>query len=415
MRRKHLDNLTTIKRIAASPLVIFGTAFLTRLASAAFILSRYSGPQLLFAANEPSHIAAALASGLGFSSPYDKVPTAATAQQPPLYPLVLAGVFKAFGIYTVQSAWAAVLINVLAGAVTALLLYYVGRLHFGETVGIAAGWLWVIPWMYRIRTFVVSLTNAYLAALGLTVLFLWAPSTLETDLGWFGLGVYSGLLVLLQPSLLTVVLVYGGWLAWSKKSASRQVGIAILGLVLALLPWTMRNYVTLGRFIPVRDNLGLELWLGNRPGMQGTVDYSGDFPDRNPSNYARLGELPFMDQKLAEARQFIARDPRGFASRVLRRMVEFWYRPYSFPWLVVGMVGWFGAVLAMWKDRNRWVWLLMMGSFPLVYCVTHNFPTYRHPIEPVVILLAAYGVTEISSPADQKQESGHKLSSGKQP
>jgi hypothetical protein len=396
--------LTTIKRIAASPLVIFGAAFLTRLASAVFILSRYHGPQLLFGANEPSHIAAALVSGLGFSSPYDNVPAAATAQQPPLYPLMLAGIFKAFGIYTVQSAWVAVVINVLAGAVTAVLLYYVGRLHFGEAVGISAGWLWVIPWMYRIRTFVVSLTNAYLAALGLTVLFLWAPSTLETDWGWFGLGVYSGLLVLLQPSLLTVVLIYGGWLAWSKKSASRRVGIAILGLVVALLPWTVRNYLTFGRFIPVRDNLGLELWLGNRPGMQGTVDYSGDFPDRNPSNYARLGELPFMDEKFAEARQFIARDPRGFASRAVRRMVEFWYRPYSLPWLVVGMLGWLGAVLAMWKDTSRWVWLLMLGAFPWVYCVTHNFPTYRHPIEPVVILLAAYGVVAISSRRRERGE-----------
>ncbi len=415
MRRKHLDNLTTIKRIAASPLVIFGAAFLTRLASAAFILFRYPGPQLLFAANEPSHIAAALASGLGFSSPYDNVPTAATAQQPPLYPLMLAGVFKAFGIYTVQSAWVAVVINVLAGAVTAVLLYYVGRLHFGETVGIAAGWLWVIPWMYRIRTFVVSLTNAYLAALGLTALFLWAPSTLEADWGWFGLGVYSGLLVLLQPSLLTVVLVYGGWLAWSKKSASRQVGIAILGLVLALLPWTVRNYMTFGRLVPVRDNLGLELWLGNRPGMQGTVDYSGDFPDRNPSNYARLGELRFMDEKFAEARQFIAHDPSGFAGRMLRRMVEFWYRPYSLPWLVIEMLGWLGAVLAIWKNRNRWVWLLMLGVFPWVYCVTHNFPTYRHPIEPVVILLAAYGVTEITFHQTRTKRPGVGFSSAKQP
>jgi hypothetical protein len=130
--------LQSIKQIAACPLVIFTAAFVTRLASAAYILSRYSGPQLLFTGNEPSHIAASLVTGLGFSAPYGNVPIAPTAQQPPLYPSVLAGIFKVFGIYTAESAWAAVLINVLAGAVTAVLLYYVGRLHFCETVGILA-------------------------------------------------------------------------------------------------------------------------------------------------------------------------------------------------------------------------------------------------------------------------------------
>jgi hypothetical protein len=390
--------LTTIKRIAISPPVIFGAAFVTRLASATYIISRYSGPQLLFTWNEPSHIAASLASGMGFSSPYAKAPIAPTAQQPPLYPSILAVVFKVFGIYTVESAWTAVVINVLAGAVTAVLLYYVGRLHFGETVGILAAWLWVLPWMYRMSTFGVSLTNAYLAALGLTALFLRVPKTLEANWRSFVFGIYSGLLVLLQPALLTIIFVYGGWLAWS-KARSPRVLIAIAGLLLALAPWTVRNYVTFARVIPLRDNFGLELWLGNRPGMQGTVDYTGDFPDHDPSNYARLGELPFMDAKFDQAREFIMRDPAGFVGRVLRRMIEFWYLPYSFPWIVVEIFGWLGAVLAIRKDKNRWVWLIMLAVFPLVYCLTHNFPTYRHPIEPIVILLAAYCIGEIIAQA----------------
>jgi hypothetical protein len=335
---------------------------------------------------------------MGFSSPYAKAPIAPTAQQPPLYPSILAVVFKVFGIYTVESAWTAVVINVLAGAVTAVLLYYVGRLHFGETVGILAAWLWVLPWMYRMSTFGVSLTNAYLAALGLTALFLRVPKTLEANWRSFVFGIYSGLLVLLQPALLTIIFVYGGWLAWS-KARSPRVLIAIAGLLLALAPWTVRNYVTFARVIPLRDNFGLELWLGNRPGMQGTVDYTGDFPDHDPSNYARLGELPFMDAKFDQAREFIMRDPAGFVGRVLRRMIEFWYLPYSFPWIVVEIFGWLGAVLAIRKDKNRWVWLIMLAVFPLVYCLTHNFPTYRHPIEPIVILLAAYCIGEIIAQA----------------
>lgn len=390
--------MITVKRIAASPVCILGAALATRLASATYILSSRFGPQLLFVRNEPSHIAAALVSGLGFSSPYAGAPTAPTAQQPPLYPLMLAGIFKLFGIYTVASAWTAVLVNVLAGAVTAVLLYFVGRLHFGETVGILAAWLWVLPWMYQTNAFSVSLTTAYLAALGLTALFLWVPKRLEGSRSWLVLGIYSGLLVLLQPSLLTVALVYGGWLAVSKGSSPRVL-IALAGLLLTLAPWTVRNYVTFERFIPLRDNLGLELWLGNRPGMQGTVDFSGDFPDVDPGNYARLGELRFMDGKLEASSKFILSDPVAFIGRVLRRIVEFWYAPYPFPWIAVSILGWLGATWAIRKDRNGWVWLIMLTVFPLVYYVTHNFPTYRHPIEPLIVLLAANAIVEIIAQA----------------
>jgi 4-amino-4-deoxy-L-arabinose transferase-like glycosyltransferase len=390
--------VTTVQRISASPLFIFVAALATRLASATYILSSRFGPQLLFVRNEPSHIAAALVSGLGFSSPYAGAPNAPTAQQPPLYPLMLAGIFKLFGICTVASAWTAVLVNVLAGAVTAVLLYFVGRLHFGETVGILAAWLWVLPWMYQTNAFSVSLTTAYLAALGSTALFLWVPKRLEGNRSWLVLGIYSGLLVLLQPALLTVVLVYGGWLAVSKGSSPR-IWIALAGLLLTLAPWTVRNYVTFERFIPLRDNLGLELWLGNRPGMQGTVDFSGDFPDVDPGNYARLGELRFMDGKLEASRKFILSDPAAFVGRVLRRMVEFWYAPYPFPWIAVSILGWLGATWAIRKDRNGWVWLIMLTVFPLVYYVTHNFPTYRHPIEPLIVLLAANAIVEIIAQA----------------
>jgi 4-amino-4-deoxy-L-arabinose transferase-like glycosyltransferase len=386
--------MTAVKRIAVSPVFILGAALATRLASATYILSSRFGPQLLFLRNEPSHIAAALVSGLGFSSPYAGAPTAPTAQQPPLYPLLLAGIFKLFGVGTVASAWTAVLVNVLAGAVTAVLLYYVGRLHFGETVGILAAWLWVLPWMYQTNAFSVSLTPAYLAALGLTALFLWVPKRLEGKRRWLVLGIHSGLLVLLQPSLLTVVWVYGGWLAVSKGSSPRVL-IALAGFLLTLAPWTVRNYVTFERFIPLRDNLGLELWLGNRPGMQGTADFSGDFPDVDPGNYARLGELAFMDGKLDASRKFILSDPAAFVGRVLRRMVEFWYAPYPFPWIAVSILGWIGATWAIRNDRNGWVWLIMLTVFPLVYYVTHNFPTYRHPIEPLVVLLAANAIVEI--------------------
>lgn len=381
--------LTTINRVLSSRKLIFVAAFISRMARTAYLLSKL-GPGSLFARNEPSHIGAALISGLGYSSPYAGAPIAPTAQQPPLYPILLAGIFRAFGTYTLAAAWAAVIVNVLAGALTAVLVYQVGRRHFSEAVGRLAAWLWVFPWMYTTVAFSVSLTSAYLAALGLGALFLYIPGKPLTGWKWFKLGVYCGFLALLQPALLTVVCIYWIWLAGTKFHLSRLV-VGVAGFLLVLTPWTIRNYVAMGRFIPLRDNFGLELWVGNRPGMHGTADFSGDFPDNDPSDYARLGELRFMDEHFDAAKQFIRANPAGFLRRSLLRMEQFWYIPYPiFPWVLVAVFAWLGAALALWRDRNAWMWLAMLAVFPLVYCVTHNFAPYRHPIEPLEILLTAY-------------------------
>jgi len=384
-----------IRRIAASPVVIFAAAVTTRLAVTTYTFRNYYGPEVLFMQNESSHIASSLVAGLGFSSPYANVPIAPTAQQPPLYPLVLAGIFGLFGTCTRESAWAAVSLNIVAASLTAALLYRVGKTYFSETVGLVSAWIAVLPWMFSDLSLSVSLSASFLAGLGFVVLLLFLPWSTKNNRGWLALGVYAGLLVLLQTTLLSIFAAWGVWLVFC-KTRSRRMLWALAGLVFALLPWTVRNYVELGRFIPIRDNLGLELWLGNRPGMQGTVDYSGDFPDHDPSTYARLGELRFMDAKLEDAKAFIVRHPVAFAERCLQRAVQFWYFPYSRWWILLSVLSWVGAILACFRKVMGAVLAIPLLVFPPVYYLTHLFPIYRYPIDPLIMLLAAYAAVELA-------------------
>src|ERR1051325_6369714 len=53
---------------------------------------------------EMGRIARSLAQGQGFSSPTD-LPTGPSSWTPPIYPYILANVFKRFGIYSNSSAW----------------------------------------------------------------------------------------------------------------------------------------------------------------------------------------------------------------------------------------------------------------------------------------------------------------------
>ena len=387
--------MTRARDIAASPAVIFCAAIFTRLVATLFILEKYVSPQQLFVMNEPSHIAAAVVSGLGFSSPYANTPIVATAQQPPLYPFILAAIFKLFGTYTTQAAWAIVGLHILAGSLTAVLIYQLGKLHFGRTVGIVAAWIWVLPWMFQIRSFAVSLTNAYLAGLGFAAFLFWFSRLMNQDRGWFLFGIYSGLLLLLQTAFLPVFVVYGLKLAFSKQRT--RMYLALAGLLFVLAPWTIRNYLAMGHFIPIRDNFGLELWLGNRPGMHGTLDYGRDFPSIDPSNYIRLGEVNFMRAKGLEAWHFILNHPGACLSRSLRRLVEFWYVPYPPSWIAFSVLGWIGAILAWKRCEAAWLFVTPMAVFPLVYYITHVYAAYRYPIQPVIVLLAAYSMVNLSA------------------
>ena len=59
---------------------------------------------------EMGRIAASLASGHGFSSPFGPA-TGPTAWEPPLYPYLTAGVFLVFGIYSKASAFVLLTLN----------------------------------------------------------------------------------------------------------------------------------------------------------------------------------------------------------------------------------------------------------------------------------------------------------------
>src|SRR5262249_6410212 len=92
---------------------------------------------------EMGRIGAAIASGHGFSNPFGP-PTGPTAWEPPLYPYLIAGVFRVFGIYSKSSAFVLLAINSVASALTCIPIFLLGRRVFSERVGVGAAWAWVL-------------------------------------------------------------------------------------------------------------------------------------------------------------------------------------------------------------------------------------------------------------------------------
>src|ERR1700758_1039783 len=113
----------------------------------------------------------------------------------------------------------------------------------------------------------------------------------------------------------------------------------------------------MGQLYPtLRDNFGMELYIGNHPGMEGdhspcasklcegTGDYTyADFPTRDPRLFAELGEVAFMEQKLHEAVAYIRAEPGKFVWRSAKRLASFWLLPSPLVYFPLVELAWIGA------------------------------------------------------------------------
>jgi 4-amino-4-deoxy-L-arabinose transferase-like glycosyltransferase len=360
---------------------------------------------------EMGRLARSIAEGQGFSSPTD-LPTGPSAWAPPLYPYILAGVFKLFGVYSPLSAWVILAFNSIFAALTSLTLYRIGEQIYGIAVARATAWTWAvfpyaIYWPVRV-VWETSLTAFLLSlALLLTLRMVNKQERLRT---WILFGVLWGVIALTNTAIVSMFPFCLLWLLYRlPRRTAHLVGavLCVLTAVLVVSPWLVRNYEVFGKFIFVRDNLPLEMYEANNDQSAGLWTRN-EHPGNNPEamrRFQELGELGFMAEKKREVRQFIREHPGRFLRFTAERAVYFWIAPPQAT-IVAGydlMISrhtnfLLAAVLAfagLWLTiRNRKCGAFLLACFlllyPLPYYLVMPFVRYKHPIEPEMIMLIVY-------------------------
>lgn len=368
---------------------------------------------------EPGNIAYSLAVGKGFSSPF-RVDTGPTAWMTPAYPLILASVFRVFGTYTFASYIAAISLNILFSTLTCLPLFYCAKRVAALRVAAGATWLWAIfPNAIIIPTGWIWDTS--LSAL-LAATILWATLALAQSgraRDWIGYGLLWGLALMTNPTLASLLPFLLGWLAWRTRREGRLLllkpTLAAGVMVLCCAPWTIRNYAVFKSFVPLRSVMGLQWWMGNNEG------YRDRFPGwLHPINntteraqYVRMGEIAYMQEKKREAIQFILHHPRQEARLCYARFVSTWVgtdhpirdflrdRTFAFRIsLIANLLTTIGVILGavfLFRRRSAYAFPIVVFPvvFPLVFYVTQALFRYRHPIDPVILLVTAVAIQEL--------------------
>jgi 4-amino-4-deoxy-L-arabinose transferase-like glycosyltransferase len=363
---------------------------------------------------EMGRIGRSLAQGQGFSNPFNET-TGPTAWEPPLYPFLIASVFRIFGIYTRCSAIVLLTINSIFSALTCIPIFLIAKRCFDERVAVWTAWTWallpsVIFWCTR------WVWETSLAALLLATIF-WLTLNLEKNDGlkpWLQFGLLWGVAALTNTALLSFLPVSGLW-AWyhRAKLGKRSLGQVILASLIfaaCITPWLVRNYRMFGQFVFIRSNFGAELRLGNGPGADGTwMDYL--HPTKNVlemRRYQELGEIAYVAARKREAVAYIREDDLRFAHISVRRFIYYWGglpKPSENPVLATFRNSLFlaSSVLAFWglgralrkRKPGAWLFFWLVLCYPLVYYFVFPHPRYRHPIEPELGILMLYVISEV--------------------
>lgn len=367
---------------------------------------------------ESGNIAISLARGKGFGSPF-LVPTGPTAWMTPVYPFLLAGILRYFGIYTFQSFIAAVGLNILFSTLACVPIFYVGKRIGGEGLGLLAASLWAIFPNANLLTFESLWDASADSFLGASIL--WATLALEAHprpkmRHWIGYGLLWGIALMTNATFESLLPLLLGWIAyrlWKKgvESWARQASVSAFVIILCCVPWTVRNYRIFHALVPLRSVFGLQTWLGNN--SETTPVWLGTqhpiFNSKEREKYIEMGEIAYMREKRNLAIDFVLHNPGRVLELSVRRFITVWSGGTAYPirdffnnhdlWFryvllfnIVAGIGALAGILLLWRARSEFTFPIaaVILIYPIPYYLTLVEPRYRLPIDPLVMLMLAF-------------------------
>ncbi len=367
---------------------------------------------------EMGRVARSIALGEGFSNPYGGH-TGPSAWEPPLYPYLMAAVFKLFGIYTYASAWALLTMNCAFSALTCIPIFLIARKLFDLRIATWSAWIWsLLPyeWYWAIHwIWDTTFTPLILALLFLLALELALDSSRWSGRrGWIAFGVLWGIAALANPSLLSFLPFCGLWIWWRRhhRAAPSLAGVVLSSLIFfaVLSPWLLRNYEVFGRFVFIRDDFGLQFRLGNSNGAGGMLMayFQPNLNKLEFEKFQRMGELAYAAECKRIAFDWIRENPGRFAIVSLKRFFYYWNgvpkptssrSPFDFRtslFLASSILAIWGVIRAVrQKVPGAWLFAGLVLTYPTTYYFVFPHARYRHPIEPELLIMAVFLISQI--------------------
>jgi len=392
-------------RLQLFPIMLLAESL--RLAIIVITLKAHPASWFFAQASELNELTHSMLTGHGFSSPFGGL-TGPSAFIAPGYPLLIAGIFRIFQPQSFASAFVLMLLESFFATATIATMMLLARKLFSNATANLAGIIWAVspPLLFLPTIYWDTCFSIFALTLLVTLCVYCAES--PSWHAWISIAVCALVTLYTNPSLATAIAGCFLWTAivvyrsFPRRSLTAPIAAAIL-IVICFSAWPIRNYERLHTFIPLRSNLGYELWQGNRPGSKGFFSPAlhPNVNQQEYESYASLGEVAYMREKSELAKSAIHADPARFARLTAKRIFSFWSglsQPSVWPMVAYAsattLLGLIGLVLLFRTQKKIAIlFAIPLALLPLPYYVTHPDYRFRCVIDPLLTLLAAYVLT----------------------
>lgn len=324
--------------------------------------------------------------------------------RPPGYAAFLGILFFLFG----KSIILIRIINSILGALTCVLIYFIGKKIFSSAVGkISAILLCFYPYLINYTGDLLSETF-YTFLISLSVFFILICSEKPNLKNVFLTGVISGITALTKATVLPFFLFVCGWIWWKTKKIKNAFLVGIFTLI-TILPWTFRNYIYYKHFILVSP--GYQSLAGSNNDTAMLLETKGecDTPMNEgytPPYYSAILKLPRMESEKVfkkEAIKWIKNNPEKFRWLVKRRLIHFWrlYPMMAYMWQkYIAMITsgiyiplcFIGIILSIRNLQKTSLFIALFIIYTMVHLPFAVVIRYRVPIDPYIIIFASYTI-----------------------
>jgi len=362
--------------------------------------------------------------------------------RPPFYPVLLVP------ITFLPSAWqrpALVLVQSIMAGCIAVLIFRIAKYFFGLLTAQAAVFIFLLdPWVYwnakNPRTVILQgLLYALFAVLaGREILIAInrynAPANKSSR---FFIGVIAAALALTHATMLAVIVISLPALliiaiARRNNQVIKTSITAAITMVILIAPWTYRNWVVFGRFIPIAGGSGLAYFNGNVHWKGVMSQHKGESyidaglraagiegTEATVTHWKGLKDITLEDKINAKMREDLRQHPGAFLKKLLLNAVEYYFPALTYHFLAVkhlsaenfaitifNAVLWVLALMGIWhckKDKRLLpaglvltaIFLYAIWFFPFATFIGHSLYTFGTML--FLSILAAKGLMTVGN------------------